>query len=230
MFSYKHAILLAGVLGISAFGYAGQDEIDQVGVAVSSQDIASLKSFEQRYSGYDKSYASYQLAIYYHSKNKLKKALALINSAIEYLTPRNTAKPIHPEHVILLAQLHGYKAGLDYTHAQSSGQKAWQYIDRAQKLAPENPRFFLVKAILKSYTPAVYGGSSDEAVTLLNQSITAFEKEDKQSGYYWGYADAYIWRGKLYKAKGNTAQARKEWESALIIDPQNDWAKQLLSQ
>ncbi len=224
----KTLLTLVTSLQLSFTAIAGQAEIDQIEQATASLNISGLQNIQMEMAGYDKALAYYRTGLSANLMGQEQLALTSINQAIELLEQLDTATPNDVEIKALLAQVYGYKIALKPMQGMSLGKKSNQTLAAAEALAPNNPRVLLVKGISKLNTPAMFGGSTEAAYQAFADAIANYPS-DVNSGYHWGHAETYTWRGLVNMQQGQTELAKQDWQAALEIDPNYGWAHMLLS-
>lgn len=123
----------------------------------------------------------------------------------------------------ILGSLIGLKGGMS---GMTLGPKSGRLLAEAAKALPGNPRVLLFRGISLLLTPAMFGGDPVESLKVLQQSVDAFAKADASApGPHWGYADALTWLGLAQQKAGDLAAARRAWEQALAIEPDDGWVK-----
>ena len=212
---------------LSTQALAGQDDINAIERAANQLDTNAISQQLENLQGYDLAFAHYRLAVIAHVANSESDTLAALDSAISVLNKLRIQEPSNPEVLALLAQVYGYKAGLQPFKAMYYGMKSNDALTKAQQLAPKNPRVLLVSGIIKANTPALFGGSNEKAEQAFSQAIEAFS-HGSTSDYHWGYADAYTWRGVIHSKNGDTDLAKVDWQAALSVQPDFGWASSLL--
>jgi tetratricopeptide (TPR) repeat protein len=222
------AISIVLMTSFTVSASAAQLEIDTIEQAVNQLDRTTILELTSEYKAYDLAFAQYKLAVVANVQQDKDTAIAALDKAIVTLETMLKDEPNHVEVLALLAQVYGYKAGLQPMKAIVYGPKSNRAIAQAEALAPEHPRVQLVKGIIKVNTPALFGGSNEQGKQALDKSIQAFS-QDLGSDYHWGYADAHTWRGIIHNNAGNTDLARVDWQKAVEINPDSGWARSLLS-
>lgn len=109
----------------------------------------------------------------------------------------------------------------------SFGINSGDYIEKARKAGPKNPRVWLLSGIGRIFTPETYGGGARPALKDLLKSIKLFEKNpgdgpgDGLNGEIplpsWGYDEAYYWQGIVSRKLGDEENAQKAFREALGI-------------
>lgn len=225
----KTLLTLAITLTMTFNSQAGQAEIDSIEQAAGTLNVSALETIAQEVSGYDKALAYYRLGLSENLSGQTEPAIIAINQAIELLEQLNSNSVDDVEIKALLAQVYGYKIALEPLKGMYYGPKSSEILAQANALDPNNPRVQLVTGISKFSTPAIFGGDSNEAYQAFDKAITAFST-DSNSNYHWGYAEAYTWRGLTYSKAGEQEKAKQDWQLALHVNPEYNWAKILLEQ
>jgi tetratricopeptide (TPR) repeat protein len=102
--------------------------------------------------------------------------------------------------------------GLKYGHC------AQDEVNKALQLDPKSAMNYIGHGVGNYYLPAQFGGGTEPA-------IKDFEKAaelDPQS------AEAHLWLGLALRKANRNAEARKEFQKALDLNPARVWAKQQL--
>ena len=111
----------------------------------------------------------------------------------------------------LLNQLipHVYGGGMKY------GKRATDEMDRALELNPRNVDAHVSRAISYYYTPEAFGGSKTKAFELLKKAVEINSAEDSP----------HIWLATFYLDDGKQADALREINLALSINPDRAFTK-----
>jgi tetratricopeptide (TPR) repeat protein len=105
-------------------------------------------------------------------------------------------------------------------------------IEKALKLAPDNPRVLLLGALSTRERPQFFGGDTQQAFELMLQAVSAFERPiDPAAGLpAWGAADAFTYLAQDYLTRGQALAARNVLERALLVAPEFTQARQLMAE
>jgi len=105
-------------------------------------------------------------------------------------------------------------------------------IDKALTLAPHNPRVLLLGALAARDRPRFFGGDTEQAFSLLQRAVSAFERQRGQARGLpgWGAADAFTDLAQDYLARGEAVAARNVLERALLVAPDFSQARQLMAE
>lgn len=105
-------------------------------------------------------------------------------------------------------------------------------IDKALRLAPDNPRVLLLGALAASDRPRLFGGDPQQAFTLLERAVSVFEEQRaRRRGLPgWGAADAFTCLAQDYLTRGDALAARNVLERALLVAPDFAQARRLMAE
>ncbi|MFL0805010.1 MAG: tetratricopeptide repeat protein [Agarilytica sp.] len=227
----KNILLTFGVavccLG-SAVVLADQSNITDIENAGLRGDVKALRGLVQSEYLYDAALAQYRLAIIHKGSNELNEARQALIQSMERLEVLTSEEPSNAEAWALLSLVYGTQIGVAPELAGEYGPKAGRSIAKAKALAPENPRVNLVAGINDYFTPTMFGGSKMSALEALD-SAAANYTGDEDSGYHWGVAEAYVWRGLVQMELGEREKALSDWRAAVAIEPNYHWANALLN-
>jgi tetratricopeptide (TPR) repeat protein len=158
------------------------------------------------------------------SQKYLESAKELIQKSIE-------GKDDFADSHALFTSILGMEIGFKPQLGMINGMKSAKEIEKAKKLAPENPRVYMIDGTGKLYTPAIFGGGVDKAIKLFEKSEELFKEEDDRGIYPdWGNDEVYVWLGNAYKEKGKDSTAIQYYKKALEVNPDCGWAKEMLKE
>jgi tetratricopeptide (TPR) repeat protein len=166
--------------------------------------------------------------ILYDNKEESEKYL---ESSKEVIQKSIESKNDFADSHTLFASILGMEIGFKPNLGMTNGMKSAQELEKAKKLAPSNPRVYMVEGTSKLYTPVMFGGGVDKAIALFEKSEELFGKE-KDRGIYpdWGNDEIYVWLGNAYKEKEEDSTAIRFYKKALEVNPDYGWAKHLLAE
>ncbi len=170
---------------------------------------------------------SYRIStIAYDNKEMSEK---YIESAKETIRKSIKDKDDFVESHALFSSILGIEIGFKPHLGMINGMQSGKEIEVARKLAPENPRVYLIDGIGKLYTPKMFGGGVDKAMELFEKAAELFEKEADKGIYPdWGKDEVYVWLGNAYKEKKEDSTATILYKKALQVNPDCGWAKDIL--
>jgi tetratricopeptide (TPR) repeat protein len=176
-------------------------------------------------------FAQYRLGAVLAAKEESEAAKAM-SECVDELDEATDADEQFAEAYALQSACYGQLAALSAMSAMISGPKSGARLDKARKLAPQNPRVALVDALGTYSRPRIFGGDKAQALTKLKLAAELFDKAAPNPATVpsWGHADAYAALGRSLFEAGDTLGARNALERALIIAPEYAAAKRLLGQ
>jgi tetratricopeptide (TPR) repeat protein len=220
-------LILSLALLLNFASHADPVTITAIENASMELNLNQLLEVQRQSYGYDQALANYRLGLNYSFTGKHALALESLKLAINQLKNLVKNDPQDVESWALLSQVYGLNIAFQPIKGTELGPKSEQALDKAKKIAPNNPRVLLISGIGKYNTPAMFGGSKQLALIELNQAIMQY-KNNEHSNYPWGFAEAYTWRGLTQLELGNKAEALADWKKAIEISPNYGWAKNLL--
>lgn len=156
---------------------------------------------------------------------RAEKTLAFFNEAAGAALPAEQ----QAEGLALLASVWGLHIGMSPVQGMVLGPKAAAAVQKAVKLAPQNPRVELARGIQLMFMPPMFGGDRQEALRAFERVATLIPAAEA-SAANWGLADAWIWRGLAQDGLKQPGEARAAFQQALRVAPENRWAQHLLAQ
>ncbi len=226
----KTLLLASSFLLISTHSFAAtpsNTNITNVDAASNAMNLTQLQQLSGSTQDYDKAYANYRLAISANVMGQKTLASSALTTAQTTLEALETSQA-NAESLALLSSVYGMQIALDNSKGATLGMKSAKAITSAEQLEPQNPRVALVKAIAAYNTPAMFGGSMQNAKTLATTAIERFAQPC--DNICWGEAEAYTWRGLAKQELGDSQGAIEDWQQAIKVQADYGWAKFLLQQ
>ncbi|MCU8034784.1 MAG: hypothetical protein WC024_18650 [Shewanella sp.] len=226
----KTLLLASSFLLISTHSFAAtpsNTNITNVDAASNAMNLTQLQQLSGSTQDYDKAYANYRLAISANVMGQKTLASSALSAAQTTLEALETSQA-NAESLALLSSVYGMQIALDNSKGATLGMKSAKAIASAEQLEPQNPRVALVKAIAAYNTPAIFGGSMQNAKTLATTAIERFAQPC--DNICWGEAEAYTWRGLAKQELGDSQGAIEDWQQAIKVQADYGWAKFLLQQ
>lgn len=157
-------------------------------------------------------------------------ALEHVDDAITHLERVVELRPGWAEGHALLASVYGRKAGLRPMAGMVLGPRTSAAMERAQELAPNNPRVVFLKASSKYFRPRMWGGNKAEGLAGFRRAAALFARagtsaRDEPS---WGHDEALTWLGIALAREGELAESRRALGQALQLNPNNAWVRDQL--
>lgn len=128
-------------------------------------------------------------------------------------------KPDVAEYHRLLGTLCGQAIPANVISGLRYGRCAQDEVKRAIDLDPRASENYLSRGVGNYYLPAALGGGADAAIKDFQKAIELDPKS----------AEAHLWLGLALRKLNRDAEARKELESALRLNPSRAWTKQQLA-
>jgi hypothetical protein len=127
-------------------------------------------------------YAAYAKAIASFIEQDSKKKDLFLDAADKYLEKVKSIGKDNDETWVLAALITSARIAVD---GQNRGMQysgiASQYLEKAEKINPNNPRIYYLKGSSLFYQPEMYGGGKDKAKPYLEKAKDLFAKESKAS-------------------------------------------------
>ena len=129
-------------------------------------------------------------------------------------------KPANAEYHRILGTLCGQEAAaVGGLGALRYGRSSLEEINKALELDPKASLNYLSHGIGNYYLPAALGGGAEPAIKDFEKAIAL----DARS------ADAHLWLGLALRKANRDAEARKEFQKSLELNPARIWTKEQLA-
>ncbi|MDM3871110.1 tetratricopeptide repeat protein [Porticoccus sp. W117] len=199
-------------------------EIAEIEALFAHNKVSELQALKKSTTdtGYQALFLDYRLAAALIQNGDKKPAKTILNSAIKNakVAIKTAPESLHSEYQALLGALYGLKIIVKPFSAIGLNRKATKALKASQALQAENPRALLMLGVAKFQTPALFGGSSQEALALLQQGLKASEKNSQIN---WGTVDLHLWLGRVLSKRKQPDLALTHYQKALEISPDNYW-------
>ena len=188
-----------------------------------------------RQNGHYEEFALYYLALCEYRLSTLFAATPdeqtqSINRTIEYLKEAIELEDNFSDAHALLASAYGQKLGLKPHLGMVLGPETKRVLEKSKRLDGNNPRVVLIDGMSDYYTPAVFGGDKQRAISKIEQALELFTKEEIRDSLQpsWGYDEACAQLGVMRQETGDIEGAREAFVKALEVNPNNSWVKSQL--
>ena len=150
-----------------------------------------------------------------------------INRTIEHLKSAIELEDNFSDAHALLASAYSQKLGLKPHLGMVLGPETKRVLEKSKRLEGDNPRVVLIDGMGDYYTPAVFGGDKQRAISKLEQALELFAKEEIRDPFQpsWGYDEACAYLGIMRQEAGDIEGAREAFVKALVVNPNNGWVK-----
>ncbi len=174
-------------------------------------------------------YCDNQLVNLFMSKQDKGKVKKYVNDGLSHLEDAVDEKPDFAEAYALMSSLYGTKIAVMPWAGFWYGPKSGKIMGKAMALDPENPRINLINGISMKFTPESFGGGVASAKLYLNKAAELFKTDAPEAIMPdWGRSDTYAWLGQIEFEAGKKEEAKRHYEKALEINPNNNWVKNQL--
>ena len=202
----------------------------------SDQLYEAQKLFDRaRQDGHHEEFALYYLALCEYRLATLFAATPgeqaeCINRTIEHLKGAIELEDNFSDAHALLASAYGQKLGLKPHLGMALGPEIKRVLEKSKRLDGNNPRVVLMDGISDYYTPAVFGGDKQRAISKVEQALELFAEEEIRDPLQpsWGYDEACAQLGIMRQEAGDIEGAREAFVKALEVNPNNGWVKSQL--
>ena len=150
-----------------------------------------------------------------------------VNQTIEHLKEAIELEDNFSDAHALLASAYSQKLGLNPHLGMVLGPEIKRVLEKSKRLEGNNPRVVWTDGVSDYYTPAMFGGDKQRAISKLEQALELFAKEEIRDPFQpsWGYDEACAYLGIMRQEAGDTAGAREAFVKALEVNPNNGWVK-----
>ena len=153
-----------------------------------------------------------------------------INRTIEHLKGAIELEDNFSDSHALLASAYGQKLSLKPHLGMALGPETKRVLEKSKRLDGNNPRVVLIDGMSDYYTPAMFGGDRQRAISKMEHALELFAKEEIRDPLQpsWGYDEACAHLGIMRQETGDIEGAREVFVKALEINPNNGWVKSQL--
>ena len=174
-------------------------------------------------------YADYRLGVVVYRMDK-ERSIAYLDSAVGHLTRAIGQKEDFAEAHALLSSCYGIQISFAPLKAIVLGPRSGMEMQKARDRSPENPRIALLDAISTYNTPTLFGGGKEKGLDALKKAAELFDRWKAADSLApdWGADEVHAWIGLAYVDRNEMILARRAFENALRINPDNGWVKNVL--
>lgn len=215
----------------------GQERLQQaINTSNPDQLYEAQKLFEQaRQNGNYEIFALYYLALCEYRLATLFAAAPdekaeCINQAIGHLKEAIELEDNFSDAYALLASAYGQKLSLKPHLGMALGPETKRVLEKSKRLDGNNPRVVLIDGMSDYYTPTMFGGDKQQAISKMEQALELFAKEEIRDPFQpsWGYDEACAHLGIMRQEAGDIEGAREAFVKALDVNPSNGWVEKHL--
>jgi tetratricopeptide (TPR) repeat protein len=156
-----------------------------------------------------------EVAIEVRDKNQ---AHAAAEAGIRAAEKATSLKPDNAEYHRVYGTLCGQAIPANILQGMKYGHCAQDEVNKAVQLDPKAAINYVSRGVGNYYLPAAFGGGIDVAIKDFQKALEL----DAQS------PEAHLWLGLALRKANRNADARKEFQKAMDLNPARAWAKQQL--
>jgi tetratricopeptide (TPR) repeat protein len=173
---------------------------------------------------------AYRLALL--AKGDETRAWPFTQQCVDRLNRALVIDPASAEALALQSACLALQSRLDAWRSPLAAPLSRARIDKALKLAPDNPRVLLLGALADGDRPRFFGGDTQQAFVLMQRAVSAFERQSAPPHGLpaWGAADAFTDLAQDYLMRGEALAARNVLERALLVAPDFAPARHLMAE
>jgi tetratricopeptide (TPR) repeat protein len=213
-------------------GYFQQDAASLIALAgsLSLDGGAAADTMDQEWRDYYAALAAYRLALL--ARTDEVRAWPFAQQCVDRLGQVLGRDPGSAEALALQSACLALQSNLDPWRSPLAAPTSRARIEKALKLAPDNPRVLLLGALATSERPRFFGGDIQQGFALMQRAVSAFERQGPPAPGLpgWGAADAFTYMAQDYLTRGEPLAARNVLERALLIAPQFTQARRLMAE
>ncbi|HEX4267909.1 MAG TPA: hypothetical protein VHY36_08495 [Steroidobacteraceae bacterium] len=185
---------------------------------------------DEEWRNYYAALLSYRLALLARSDET--RAWPFTQQCVDRLDRVLVVDTVSAEALALQSACLALQSNLDPWRSPFAGSLSRARIDKAMKLAPDNPRVLLLGALAARERPVFFGGDTQQGFRLMLQSVSAFERLSAPADGLpaWGAADAFTYLAQDYLTRGKALAARNVLERALLVAPDFARARRLMAE
>ncbi|MGH8288751.1 MAG: hypothetical protein ACREV7_06935 [Steroidobacteraceae bacterium] len=204
--------------------------LEAMAASLSTGGFAQGDARDEEWRSYYVALLDYRLVLL--AKDDAARAWPFTERCVDRLNQALVLDPGSVEALALQSACLALQSRLDPWRSPLAAPLSLARIDKALKLAPDNPRVLLLGAEGARDRPKFFGGDGQEAFTLLKRAVGAFEEQGARVRAVpaWGAADAFTCLARDYLTRGDAIAARNVLERALLVAPHFGQARRLMAE
>ena len=204
--------------------------LEAMAASLAGRGPARSDAQDEKWRSYYAALLDYRLVLL--TKGNEARAWPFTQRCIDRLNQTLVLDPGSAEALALQSACLALQSRLDPWRSPLAAPLSLARIEKALKLAPDNPRVLLLGAEGALDRPKLFGGDDRQAFTLLKQAVGVFEERAARGGAVpaWGAADAFTCLARDYLARGDAVAARNVLERALLVAPHFGQARRLMAE
>ena len=209
-----------------------QGDLEPMMAARAAFERAAANAERAGWARYYAALAGYRIANHLLAREEDSKdrASAHLESAVESLKEVIRLDAESAEAYALLNSVYGRQISLNPMKGMLLGRRSKRALDKAEELAPDNPRVVLAAALSDFNTPGMWGGDKGRAMEGFRRAAALFALEEPADPLQpvWGHREVYAWIGVAHLDRDERDEAKAAFEKALEIDPDFGWVRYVL--
>ncbi|MGA2669225.1 MAG: tetratricopeptide repeat protein [Ignavibacteria bacterium] len=168
----------------------------------------------------DVDFALSYISMQSNDKDNIKK---YTESSLQLLDKSTDMKDDFAEAYILKMAVNGNRWMYEPDKMNDILAKTNEATDKAKKLEPDNPRFYVISGMNLYYTPETFGGGASAAQPLFEKAYELFQNRKEKDDTYpsWGYDLSAGMLAMCYIKQDKLDDAKKYIDKGLEIDPES---------
>jgi len=154
-----------------------------------------------------------------------KEVSAELEEARKNLEVLREADPNNPEADALEAAFNGFEMVINPFRGIFLAAEAKELTDKAYEDDPGCLTCISVKANQLNFTPAIFGGSTEEAIPFYKEVISLYESGQEEILYDWNYLNTMVIMAGAYEKLGQYNDACAVYEKILVTEPGLNWVR-----
>ena len=207
-------------------------DLDRMMAARAAFERATADAGREAWARYYAALADFRIANYLLGREEGAKdrASGHLESAVENLKPLIDRDEQAAEACALLSSVYGRQISLSPLKAMLLGPRSGRAMEKAERLAPDNPRVVLAAAMSDFNTPKMWGGDKERAMEGFRKAAALFAEQKPAGPLHpvWGHGEVHAWIGLAHLDRDERAEAKAAFEKALEIEPDFGWVRYAL--
>ena len=167
---------------------------------------------------YEITLSHYGIIGYHLDYGSEEKASNYLSKAQDYLEELLTISSYKAQSLAFKSAFYGFEISLNSLKGLTLGRRSHNAANEAVEADEDYPRVWVEKGNVNFYTPAIVGGSKEEAIKYYEKAIKMFE-HSMQYNHRWLYLNTLVMLARAYEETGNDAMAIQTVRKALMFEP-----------
>ena len=151
----------------------------------------------------------------------------MINKGEKIIHQVLVVSPRNPTAIAFKGSFLGFRMALNKIKAIGFGRESFALINKAYELDPQNVQANIDKGNILFYSPGLFGGDKEEALTYYLKGSRIIEK-NKDTDQNWVYLNLLTVIAMAYDKTDKTVEAKLTCEKILRKEPNYKWVRDIL--